>query len=39
MEVYLLCNISVVTAGNIIGGGLLVGALFWYVYNIQKKKA
>jgi formate/nitrite transporter FocA (FNT family) len=31
-ESFLLCNLIPVTLGNIVGGGLFVGLIYWFVY-------
>ena len=31
-ESFLVDNLLPVTIGNVIGGGLLVGAVYWFVY-------
>jgi formate/nitrite transporter len=34
---FLIANLLPVTAGNVVGGGLLVGAIYWFVYRRQAR--
>jgi formate/nitrite transporter len=35
---FLIANLLPVTAGNLVGGGLLVGAIYWFVYRRQVRE-
>ena len=35
---FLIANLLPVTAGNVVGGGLLVGAIYWFVYRRQARE-
>ncbi|TAN62916.1 hypothetical protein EPN16_00615, partial [bacterium] len=37
-QAFLLNNLLPVTVGNIVGGGLLVGLVYWFVYLRGKKE-
>ena len=36
---FLVCNLLPVTIGNIIGGAIVVGAVYWYLYSRPKLAA
>jgi formate/nitrite transporter len=36
---FLFANLLPVTAGNIVGGGLLVGAIYWFVYRRNSRQS
>jgi|GEM_PF-6630561 len=37
--IFLIANLIPVTLGNIIGGGIFVGAVYWYLYIKNGKRS